>query len=87
MLEDKTNILIVCHGMILRCFLARFLHLTIEQFEDMHNSDNYEVATIRFKEDIVKPVFDNGRLGRGRRAIAQQRLDLAIYKQPKTVIP
>ena len=59
--SNKTNILIVCHGMTLRCFVARFLHLTVEQFEDMHNPDNCEMATIRFKEDIETPVFANGR--------------------------
>jgi len=57
----KTKILIVCHGMTLRCFVARYLHLTVEQFEDMHNPDNCEIATITFKDQIENPVFENGR--------------------------
>jgi len=59
--SDKRNVLIVCHGMTLRCFVARFLHLTVEQFEDMHNPDNCEIVTIGFKENIKQPVFTNGR--------------------------
>ena len=57
----KNDILIVCHGMTLRCFVARFLHLNVEQFEDMHNPDNCDIVTISLKETIRHPVFINGR--------------------------
>lgn len=59
--SNKQNILIVCHGMTLRCFVTRFLHLTVEQFEDMHNPDNCEIITIGLKDGISTPTFFNGR--------------------------
>jgi broad specificity phosphatase PhoE len=59
--SSKQNILIVCHGMTLRCFVTRFLHLTVEQFEDMHNPDNCEIVTISLKDGISTPTFFNGR--------------------------
>lgn len=59
--SDKRNVLIVCHGMTLRCFVTRFLHLTVEQFEDMHNPENCEIVSLDFKENIKNPVFMNGR--------------------------
>lgn len=59
--SNKGNILIVCHGMTLRCFVTRFLHLKVEQFEDMHNPDNCEIITIGMKGGILKPAFFNGR--------------------------
>jgi broad specificity phosphatase PhoE len=58
---NKKNIVIVCHGMTLRCFVARFLHLTVEQFEDMDNPDNCDIVTIGLKESITNAVFYNGR--------------------------
>lgn len=59
--SEKRHILIVCHGMTLRCFITRFLHLSVEQFEAMHNPDNAEICTIGPKEDIDSPVFVTGR--------------------------
>lgn len=59
--SNKTNILIVCHGMTLRCFVARFLHLTVEQFENLHNPYNCEITTIGFRENIYNPIYENGR--------------------------
>jgi len=57
----KNNILLVCHGMTLRCFVARFLHLTVEAFENLHNLDNCEIVTIGLKDNLEKPVFTRGR--------------------------
>lgn len=59
--SSKQNILIVCHGMTLRCFVTRFLHLTVEQFEDMHNPNNCEIVTIGLKDSIFNPTFINSR--------------------------
>lgn len=58
--SNKTNILIVCHGLTLRCFITRFLHLTVEKFEQMHNPDNCEITTLSHKDNIKDPVFMNG---------------------------
>ena len=40
------NILIVCHGMTMRCFASRFMHLTPEQFETIANPKNCDIYTI-----------------------------------------
>lgn len=61
--SNKHNVLIVCHGMSLRCFVARFLHLTVEQFELMHNPDNCDVVTIAKRELLDSPILANGRWG------------------------
>ena len=59
--SNKNNVLIVCHGLTLRCFVTRYLHLTVEQFEEMHNPDNCEITTISYKDDINNAVFSNAR--------------------------
>lgn len=59
--SKKHNILIVCHGMTLRCFVARFLHLAVEEFESMHNPNNCDIVTIAKKELIQAPTFSRGR--------------------------
>jgi len=59
--SKKENILIICHGMTLRCFVTRFLHLTVEQFESMDNPSNCDIVTIGEKSIINKPVFSNKR--------------------------
>jgi len=59
--SGKQKILIVCHGMTLRCFVARFLHLTVEEFEDMDNPSNCDIATIGEVNTIKKQVYGNGR--------------------------
>jgi len=59
--SQESKVLIVCHGMTLRCFVTRFLHLSVENFEDMHNPDNCDIITIDLKENIKDAVFSNGR--------------------------
>ena len=59
--SKKNNILIVWHVLTLRCFVTRFLHLTVEKFEQMHNPNNCEIVTISYKDKIKNPVFINGR--------------------------
>lgn len=53
------NIYIICHGMTLRCFVMRFLHLTIEQFESMKNPGNCSLVTIASKEILESYQFEN----------------------------
>lgn len=61
--HDAENILIVTHGMTIRCFVTRFLHLTVEQFETMANPRNCSVITIGSAEDLEAPIFTCGRWG------------------------
>jgi broad specificity phosphatase PhoE len=55
--HDTKKILIVTHGMTIRCFVTRFLHLTVEQFEMMANPSNCDIITIAPAVDLTDPVF------------------------------
>jgi len=61
--KDKKNIVVVSHGLTIRCFIARFLHLTVEEFETMANPSNCDIITIARKETISNPVFSCGQWG------------------------
>ena len=54
------RILIVTHGLTIRCFVMRFLHLRVEQFEIIKNPANCEVITIS-DEPQTDPQFVTGR--------------------------
>lgn len=56
-----SKVLIVSHGMTLRCFVTRFLHLSVEDFERMHNPDNCDVITIARKDLLANPQLFSGR--------------------------
>lgn len=59
--KKPDNVVIVTHGLSIRCFVMRFLHLTVEQFESLDNPDNCDIITIDLKENIETPVFTSGR--------------------------
>lgn len=61
--SGRTRFVIVTHGMTIRCFVMRFLHLTVEQFESIRNPENCDVVTIGPAEEIVEPVFQTARWG------------------------
>ncbi len=54
------NILIVTHGLTLRCFVMRYLHLRVEEFETIKNPANCEIVTIS-DEPQPDPQFVTGR--------------------------
>ena len=45
--KGKKKIVIVTHGLSIRCFVTRFLHLTVAEYEKMANPDNARVIKIR----------------------------------------
>ena len=45
------NTLIVTHGMTLRIFLMRWLHWSVEEFENLRNPDNCEVVVLEQNAD------------------------------------
>jgi broad specificity phosphatase PhoE len=49
------RVLIVTHGMALRCFVMRFLHLSVEQFENMANPHNGDVVVVGPKDTVADP--------------------------------
>jgi len=55
------RVLIVTHGLTIRCFVMRFLHLTVEQFDSMANPVNAAVVTLAARETVAEPVFATGR--------------------------
>lgn len=57
------KILIVSHGMTIRCFVMRFLHLTVEQFENIRNPDNGSVVTIGPLAEIENPIYKTKKWG------------------------
>lgn len=54
---EKQKILIVTHGMTLRCFAMRFLHLSVGEFERMRNPRNVDVIRIGPVDSISDPTF------------------------------
>lgn len=59
--KKAKNVVIVTHGLTIRCFLMRFMHLSVEQFESLANPANCDIITIDLKENIAEPVFLSGR--------------------------
>ena len=61
--RTASNALVITHGMTIRCFVMRFFHLTVEQFEMMENPFNCDIVTIGPAAQLVAPVFKCGRWG------------------------
>lgn len=59
--KSKKAILIVTHGLTLRCFLMRFMHLSVEQFEELDSPRNCDMIEIGHKELIQNPTHFSGR--------------------------
>ncbi len=55
--KKRESALVVTHGLTIRCFVMRFLHLTVEQFESIANPTNCAVITLAPKETIANPLF------------------------------
>jgi broad specificity phosphatase PhoE len=62
--RKKTDrVLIVTHGLLIRCFAMRFLHLTVEEFDALANPGNCDVVTLGDRTAMQGPVFTNGAWG------------------------
>lgn len=57
------KVMIVSHGLTIRCFVARFFHLTVEQFESLANPANCDVIRIARENTMDAPQFMCGRWG------------------------
>jgi broad specificity phosphatase PhoE len=57
------NVLIVTHGLTIRCLVMRFFHLTVEQFDSIRNPGNAELIQISSAKDMQAPQFVSGRWG------------------------
>ena len=61
--KQNQNVLIVSHGLTIRCFVMRFLHLAYEQFDTMANPKNCDVIRLAAANSIDRPVFTSGNWG------------------------
>lgn len=61
--KNVRSALIISHGMTIRCFVMRFLHLTVEQFDMMKNPANGDIITIGNIHSLKSTHFTNGRYG------------------------
>ena len=57
------RVLIVTHGLTIRCFVMRFLHLSVEDFDNLASVDNCEVVTIAEKQTLGDCLYTSGRWG------------------------
>ena len=53
--KDVERVAIVTHGMAIRCFVMRFLHLTVEEFEAIDNPHNGDIVTIAAADRVASP--------------------------------
>ena len=61
--KETDQALIVTHGLTIRCFVMRFLHLTVEEFESLANPHNCAVITIGPRADMQDPLFSTSQWG------------------------
>lgn len=59
--KGSERVVIVSHGLTIRCFVMRFLHLSVEEFESLANPQNAAVVTIGLREQVAEPSFERGR--------------------------
>jgi broad specificity phosphatase PhoE len=57
------RVLVVTHSLTIRCFVMRFLHLKVEDFDRMAGPGNGAVVTLARHEHLDAPVFTSGRWG------------------------
>lgn len=61
--KQATRVLIVTHGLTIRCFVMRFLHLSVEEFDGLANPANGDVVTLADACELEAPEFVSGRWG------------------------
>lgn len=50
--KSADSALIVTHGLTIRCFVMRFLHMTVEQFDELGSPQNCDIITIADREAL-----------------------------------
>jgi broad specificity phosphatase PhoE len=61
--KSADRVLIVTHGLTIRCFVMRFLHLSVPEFDMLANPSNCDVVTLADKDTLANCQFDSGRWG------------------------
>ncbi|MFT3710687.1 MAG: histidine phosphatase family protein [Archangium sp.] len=57
------HVLIVTHGLTIRCFAMRWMHLSVEQFDELANPTNCDIVTIGAKHELKDAGWTVGRWG------------------------
>jgi broad specificity phosphatase PhoE len=57
------RVLIVTHGLTIRCFVMRFLHLSVEHFDSLAGPDNCDIITLAAREELMDSLYESGRWG------------------------
>ena len=58
--KEAKKVLIVTHGLTIRCFVMRFMHLTVEQFDEIINPKHCDIITITNESHTITPQFTTG---------------------------
>lgn len=61
--KEADRVLIVTHGLTIRCFVMRFLHLSVEQFDMLANPDNCAVVTLADRRELGECPLVSGHWG------------------------
>jgi broad specificity phosphatase PhoE len=61
--KHAERVLIVTHGLTIRCFVMRFLHMTVEEFDILANPQNCDVVTLADADTLEECQFTSGRWG------------------------
>jgi broad specificity phosphatase PhoE len=61
--KKADRVLIVTHGLLIRCFVMRFLHLSVEEFDALANPANCAIVTLADKTTLASPQFTSGYWG------------------------
>jgi broad specificity phosphatase PhoE len=61
--KNAERVLIVTHGLTIRCFVMRFMHLTVEEFDVLANPRNCAVITIGPRHEVADCQFSSGNWG------------------------
>jgi broad specificity phosphatase PhoE len=61
--KSADRVLIVTHGLTIRCFVMRFLHSSVEEFDRLANPPNCAIVTIGERAKLAACQFSSGSWG------------------------
>jgi broad specificity phosphatase PhoE len=61
--KKTDHILLVTHGLLIRCFVMRFLHLSVEEFDALANPSNCSIVTLGHRTKLAQTQFTSGEWG------------------------
>lgn len=59
--RHSQRVLIVTHGLALRCFVMRFMRLTVDDFNKIRNPENAKIVTVSDEKHDENSTFKNDR--------------------------